>query len=288
MVGSLEIWLDFQLLKIAGYLANCNGDCTTIDKTTLVFFKIDEAGLIDGTTAPGTWASDQMIANNNTWVTTIPSDITPGNYVLRHETIALHSAGSADGAQSYPQCINLKITGSGTAKPSGVLGTALMTATDPGILISIYQSLISYKIPGPALYSSAVSSSQTGSSSARSAASAVVQYSAASSSTVFPTKFTVTTSVATQVRETGIPSPIIESMSVIPIPATNSSPVSSATSVSAPEATGSSNKTASAIPADTTLNQVLSWISSFYSTHGEKSYTEESSISRRHARDIIA
>jgi hypothetical protein len=29
------------------YLASCNGDCTTVDKTTLEFFKIEEEGLID-------------------------------------------------------------------------------------------------------------------------------------------------------------------------------------------------------------------------------------------------
>ena len=94
------------------YLANCNGDCTTVDKTKLLFNKIDEAGLINGSPPPGTWASDTKIANNNSWISTIPSTIAPGNYVLRHETITLHSAENVGGAQAYPQCINLKITGS--------------------------------------------------------------------------------------------------------------------------------------------------------------------------------
>lgn len=43
-------------------------------------------------------------ANNNTGSLTIPSDLKAGNYVLRHEIIALHSAGQEDGAQAYPQC----------------------------------------------------------------------------------------------------------------------------------------------------------------------------------------
>lgn len=43
-----------------------------------------------------------------------------------------------DGAQLYPFCINLEITGSGTDVPAGTLGTALYTDTDPGILINIY------------------------------------------------------------------------------------------------------------------------------------------------------
>jgi len=298
-----------------------------VDKTTLEFFKIDEAGLIDGSTPPGTWASDKMIANNNTWVITIPSDISPGNYV-RHETIALHSAGSADGAQSYPQCINLEITGSGTTTPTGVLGTALMTATDPGILISIYHSLTSYIIPGPAIYSSAGGSSQTGTISATSTTSTVVQSSVASSqiasslSTITPdptktpvqpisasfggyqnstrthrpghpskptnggsTKSYIATSVTSQVSETVAPSPIIETISVVPIPV-----ATSATQGNSPtKAATTSITNASAIAADTTLSQVLSWISSFYSTHQGKAYTGEStSLARRHARDIIA
>ena len=43
------------------YLARCNGDCTTVDRTKLNFFKIDATGLIDDTTVPGNWASDKMI-----------------------------------------------------------------------------------------------------------------------------------------------------------------------------------------------------------------------------------
>ena len=92
-----------SLLILIDYLANCGGDCTTVDKTTLEWFKIDAQGLYDDTTVPGTWASDTLIANNNSWTVTIPSDIASGNYVLRHEIIALHSAGEADGAQNYPQ-----------------------------------------------------------------------------------------------------------------------------------------------------------------------------------------
>ncbi|KAF7853255.1 hypothetical protein EAF04_010757 [Stromatinia cepivora] len=145
------VWPDSHHGPVITYLANCNGDCSTVDKTTLEFFKIDEGGLIDDTTVPGTWASDKMIANNNTWAATIPADLAPGNYVARHEIIALHSAGSAGGAQNYPQCINLKVTGSGTLAPSGTLGEKLYTPTDPGILVNIYAKL-TYTIPGPPMY----------------------------------------------------------------------------------------------------------------------------------------
>jgi hypothetical protein len=172
-------------------MASCNGECSTVDKTTLEFFKIDEAGLITDTTSPGTWASDELIANNNSWSITIPSTIASGPYILRHEIIALHSAGSTDGAQNYPQCINLMVTGGGSDVPAGTLGESLYTETDPGILINIYTTGLSYTIPGPTLYSGGSSGTATAASAGTvaSSTSAAMVTSAASgsSATTFAT-----------------------------------------------------------------------------------------------------
>lgn len=150
-------WPDSHKGPMLDYLAPCGEDCATVDKTALQFTKIDEKGLTDGA-----WASDEMLANNFTWVTTIPDSIAPGKYVLRHETIALHSAGNAGGAQAYPQCVNIEVTGSGTnSLASGTLGTALYTETDPGILINIYYPKpTSYQIPGPPVMAGGSSGSQ--------------------------------------------------------------------------------------------------------------------------------
>lgn len=145
-------WPESHHGPVIDYLASCNGDCAAVDKTSLEFFKIQETGLVDGSEAPGKWAADELIANNNTWVLTIPASIAPGNYVLRHEIIALHSAGQENGAQNYPQCINLEVTGGGSDEPQGTKGTELYTPTDPGILVNIYEAMESYEIPGPALY----------------------------------------------------------------------------------------------------------------------------------------
>lgn len=146
---------------VIDYLANCNGPCDTVDKTTLKWFKIDAVGLIDNSLASGKWATDVLIANNMSWTVGIPPTLAAGNYVLRHEIIALHAAGQANGAQDYPQCVNLAITGTGTDKPAGVSATTFYTATDPGILYDLYSNpLNSYTIPGPALYKGAVSVTQ--------------------------------------------------------------------------------------------------------------------------------
>jgi cellulase len=91
-------------------------------------------------------------SKGNAWTVTIPENLAPGNYVLRHEILALHSAGQANGAQFYPQCINLEVTGSGSATPDGVAGTSLYTAEDPGVLFNLYGEFSEYPIPGPALW----------------------------------------------------------------------------------------------------------------------------------------
>ena len=203
-------WPESHHGPVMDFLAACGEDCTTVDKTKLLFNKIDEGGLIDGSNPPGKWASDDLIANNNSWTVTIPSNIAPGKYVLRHDTIALHGAYDIGGSQAYPQCFNLEISGSGSNTLStGTKGTALYNAADPGIHISIYQKLSSYVIPGPPLIdgslsgsqpspTSAVTSSTTASAAANSAASS-------SSSTIKTSGIDITASVTApgQVISTG-------------------------------------------------------------------------------------
>lgn len=229
-------WPESHKGPVIDYLASCNGECETVDKTALKFFKIDEEGLIDGSSSPGNWASDKLIANNNTWVSTIPSDIAPGNYVLRHEIIALHSAYDANGAQNYPQCINLIVTGSGTASPAGVAGTELYTSTDAGILIDIYKTLDSYVIPGPALYSSGATPSSVESSAATAAPSSTAAQSSAAQSTAAPSTVAPTASTSAPfpfsnstipaIQTTTAASPVVTSDYVdVPEPTTTSVPV---------------------------------------------------------------
>ncbi|KAK5108798.1 hypothetical protein LTR62_007772 [Meristemomyces frigidus] len=179
---------------VINYLAKVPGDFASVDKTTLEWVKFDASGLLDDSTPPGTWGSDELIANNNSWTLTIPSSLTAGNYVLRHEIIALHSAQSANGAQNYPQCINLAVTGSGTAAPAGTLGEKLYAETDPGIVINLYSPISSYTMPGPALWTAGAAGAAP--APASSAASSVI---ASSSSKIAPASSTMaaaTTSVA--------------------------------------------------------------------------------------------
>jgi len=95
---------------------------------------------------PGQWAVERLKTNggkvsfrgvfdrrslllNNflQWDVPIPSELAPGKYILRVEIIALHegrflySETKTNGAQFYPDCIQIEVTGSGTRElPSGV------------------------------------------------------------------------------------------------------------------------------------------------------------------------
>lgn len=128
-----------------------------MDKVNLEFVKIEELGLIRNSTDPknkpeGYYAANKLIDDGNKWTVQIPSYVAPGNYILRHEIIALMGAKDLNHAQHYPQCINIKVTGNGNDPlASGVRAKDFYNAADPGIQVMIYIDL-DYKIPGPPLY----------------------------------------------------------------------------------------------------------------------------------------
>ncbi|KAI1773908.1 lytic polysaccharide monooxygenase [Hypoxylon cercidicola] len=140
-------WADSHKGPIMNYIApfkSTAGD--------LRWSKISQGSIVSG----NTWVTDTMMANNFTSSTTLPKNLKAGDYVIRHEIIALHGAGSDNGAQAYPQCLNLRVSGSGKVAPtSGVAGTSLYKRTDPGIMFNIYASATSYPYPGPQLWTAA-------------------------------------------------------------------------------------------------------------------------------------
>lgn len=273
-------WPESHHGPVITYMANCNGDCASVDKTTLEFFKIDESGLISDSNVPGTWASDNLIANNNSWTVTVPSSIAAGNYVMRHEIIALHSAGNQNGAQNYPQCINLKVTGGGSDKPAGTLGTALYKNTDAGILVNIYQSLSSYEIPGPALYSGASSGSSNNGGSASSSATAP-------SATITQPSTAVPTSSATAYQ----PSTTTEAVTVTSIPAQQSyvqAPTATPSSTAGSSGTGSGSSSSGTLPSSSNLTEYFNSLSAEEFLKVLKQTFSWLVTEKVHARDLSA
>lgn len=82
----------------------------------------------------------------------VPADLATGDYLIRAEVIALHAAGSPNGAQLYMTCYQVHVEGTGSATPQGVTFPGAYKATDPGILINIYGTIDDYIVPGPEIY----------------------------------------------------------------------------------------------------------------------------------------
>lgn len=124
------------------------------DGTGAIWSKISEDGY-DGTS----WAVDKLIANKGLNDVVLPADLAAGKYILRQEIIALHEADAAynvnpaRGAQFYPSCIQLEVTGSGSAVPDEAFDFNVgYTYADPGIVFNLYGSFSSYPIPGPEIW----------------------------------------------------------------------------------------------------------------------------------------
>ncbi|GAB1194379.1 hypothetical protein APSETT444_003624 [Aspergillus pseudonomiae] len=129
--------------------------------------KIAEDGYTDGT-----WAVETLIKNRGKHTITVP-DVAAGEYLFRPEIIALHEGNREGGAQFYMECVQVKVTSSGSKTlPEGVSIPGAYTATDKGVLFDIYSSFDSYPIPGPAVWDGASGSSSSSSESASASAPA--------------------------------------------------------------------------------------------------------------------
>ncbi|KAJ5014048.1 hypothetical protein K4K57_001964 [Colletotrichum sp. SAR 10_99] len=165
------LWPDSHIGPTITYMAKCpDAGCTDyLPGTDAVWFKVQEDGR-EGTS--NTWGATPLMKAGNSGVKyTIPECLAPGHYLVRHEIIALHASYQYPGAQFYPGCHQLEVTGSGSTSPSDLVAfPGAYKAADPGITYDAYKAQ-EYTIPGPALFScSGGSGSGSGSGAASSAA----------------------------------------------------------------------------------------------------------------------
>ncbi|KAF2743415.1 carbohydrate-binding module family 1 protein [Sporormia fimetaria CBS 119925] len=138
------------------YMAKCpSSGCNSWDGSGKVWFKIDHEGLISGTQNAGIWAGDAIV-DTLVWESTIPASLAPGEYLIRHDLLALHQRNNP---QFYPECAQLTVTGNGdTVPPSSILVSfpGAYSASDPGVDFNIdgeaAKVATSYPIPGPAVW----------------------------------------------------------------------------------------------------------------------------------------
>ncbi|KAF2741953.1 carbohydrate-binding module family 1 protein [Sporormia fimetaria CBS 119925] len=105
--------------------------------------------LIEEGWSNGVWAVDNLIRNRGKHSVVLPN-LAAGDYLLRPEIIALHEGNRQAGAQFYMECVQVRVTSSGSLSlPGGVAIPGTYSANDAGVLFNIYTSFSSYPIPGP-------------------------------------------------------------------------------------------------------------------------------------------
>ncbi|KAI0544806.1 glycoside hydrolase family 61 protein [Xylaria curta] len=147
-VGPMSVWL-----------AACGESCEDVDVNKLDFFKIWEAGLLEGGLESGLWYQSKFQnwdGSPDLWPATIPATLKPGLYIVRHEILSIHIAKKP---QFYPECAHLNISGTGTALPPQRYLAKFPGAyaeDDPSIFIDIYadnmKDVTNYTIAGPPVW----------------------------------------------------------------------------------------------------------------------------------------
>jgi hypothetical protein len=115
---------------------------TTADGST-PWFKIASFGNIPPY-GPYSWAL------TSTYAATIPACLTPGDYLVRIENLAIHG-GAAIPPEFYVSCAQVQVTGGGNRTFEGVRIPGHVRHVDPGYAIDIYDGKFpeTYQVPGP-------------------------------------------------------------------------------------------------------------------------------------------
>ncbi|KAK2768501.1 hypothetical protein FQN54_000356 [Arachnomyces sp. PD_36] len=119
------------------------------DGSGSVWFKVFGEGPVIGSGGL-TWPSQDA----TTVSFDIPSSLPSGEYLVRVEHIALHSASAPGGAQFYISCGQVNVSGGGNGSPGPTVEfPGAYTETDPGLMLNIYYPVpTSYTLPGPEVW----------------------------------------------------------------------------------------------------------------------------------------
>ncbi|KZV64983.1 lytic polysaccharide monooxygenase [Peniophora sp. CONT] len=134
------------------YMANIpsGADATTWAGDGAVWFKVHEVPPITNGGSSISFPAQNVPSVSFTLPKTLPS----GNYLIRMEAIALHSASTFGGAQFYISCGQINVTGGGSGTPGPTVAIpGVYTGNEPGILLNIYYPVpATYTMPGPAVW----------------------------------------------------------------------------------------------------------------------------------------
>nr|AAM22493.1 family 61 endoglucanase [Phanerodontia chrysosporium] len=148
-------WQDWNSVHpgpVMTYIAECTGGCANFKGDTgNVWVKIDQDGY-NPSRGDLAWGEEVIRLEGSKYSVTIPAGLKPGQYLLRHEILGLHVASQANGAQFYPNCLQVEIVNGGNVElPEGIPLPGSYDPYDPGILVQLYKitpTTPNYTIPG--------------------------------------------------------------------------------------------------------------------------------------------
>lgn len=117
------------------WMYDCQGSFASCDGKAKRWFKIDQMGMWGSVPNSNNWGT-AIVYKSLAWTNAIPEKVAPGNYLMRHELLALHQTNTP---QFYPECVQLIVKGTGTAKaPANCLYNipGYATMKDPGVTVS--------------------------------------------------------------------------------------------------------------------------------------------------------
>ncbi|ODN76865.1 hypothetical protein, variant 2 [Cryptococcus amylolentus CBS 6039] len=221
VIVTWNTWPESHKGSVTQWMAHCPDDlCAGTAGADMDWFKISQSSYDESSDS---WPTD-YIAENLIWTFTLPTNLAAGQYLLRHELLAMHSTGAP---QFYPVAIEMQLESSGstTPSPTGTFPDMYDSDDDMALTQNIYGGSAlnaEFVVPGVAVYdgsdstvsnwdstgleNNSTSSSSTTASSAVSATTSSAEASAATSS--------AEVLVATSDAESSIQSSAVETSAV--------------------------------------------------------------------------
>ncbi|ODO04956.1 hypothetical protein I350_05567 [Cryptococcus amylolentus CBS 6273] len=268
VIVTWNTWPSSHKGSVTQWMAHCPDDlCAGTAGADMDWFKISQSSYDESSDS---WPTD-YIAENLIWTFTLPTNLAAGQYLLRHELLAMHTTGAVSHflPQFYPVAIEMQLetSGSTTPSPTGTFPDMYDSDDNMALTQNIYGGSAlnaEFVVPGVAVYdgsdstvsnwdstgleNNSTSSSSTTATSPVSATTSSAEASAATSSAEIL--------VATSAAESSIQSSAVETSAVETSAVETSAVETSAVETSAAETSAIEISAVETSAAATTTNAV--------------------------------
>ncbi|ODN97312.1 hypothetical protein L198_03875 [Cryptococcus wingfieldii CBS 7118] len=226
VIVTWNTWPESHKGPVTQWMAHCPDDlCAGTAGADMDWFKISQSSYDESSDS---WPTD-YIAKNLIWTFTLPTNLAAGQYLLRHELLAMHTTGAVSHflPQFYPVAIEMQLESSGstTPSPTGTFPDMYNSDDDMALTQNIYGGSAlnaEFVVPGVAVYdgsdatvsnwdSTGLENDSTSSSSATASSAVSATTSSAGASA---TTSSAETLVETSAAESSIQSSAVETSAV--------------------------------------------------------------------------